>query len=326
MMRRFSLIVLTILLLSSLLPVATVAEERVPLKRLTVVIDAAHGPAINVSLLASTLKNICHKISLSHGINITVEVFERGSLNKTLLSVADVWVIPPLNGSIVYSPSETKMLKWYLDSGGALVVMSAACVSYNPHPDPVVVNSLLMDLGVEDVKFFINEGYGDTLYDFVHGQGNGSVLVLNDSLATRGLSNFFDVLIVRSAGVEVQPSVRGAEVIRAPPTVVSVNVNFSVAYGNFSVFAWLNVSNGQLVVIGFGEIYTNATSPLGLPWMCLGDNLKFTLALFERLLKPERWVIRRPARFPAPLHTVFIGIGVVLVVVSVIPTRRAPRR
>ena len=55
---------------------------------------------------------------------IVTAFFKDGRINKTTLSGVNIWLIPPLNGSIFYKTFEINALKWFLEEGGILIISS----------------------------------------------------------------------------------------------------------------------------------------------------------------------------------------------------------
>lgn len=294
----------------------------------TIVIDASHGLAINVSALKMGLENITALIEREYNVSIDVWVFEEGRINKTTLSGVNIWFIPPLNGSIFYKTFEINALKWFLEEGGILIVSSSAYISYNPHPDPLVLNDILrgLELGTK-VRFYHYEGSGDTLYDSINGLVNGCVINITGNFMSRKLREYLNKsLIIRSSSIEVlNPS--EFLVINAPPTAFSLNGNLSVSYGNFSVFAMNKTeTDGAIVLLGFAEVITNATSPLGVPWLKLGDNLQFIKNLLIDLLQVRQRIKTQVTKLTFPLCLIYFVLGAILLVLSIIKLGRKPKR
>jgi len=294
----------------------------------TIVIDASHGLAINVSALKTGIENITALIEREYNITIDVWVFKDGRINKTALSGVNIWLIPPLNGSIFYKTFEINALKWFLEEGGILIISSSAYISYNPHPNPLVLNDILRGLELETkVRFYHYEGIGDTLYDSINGLVNGCIINITTNLMSEELRNYLNKsLIIRSSSIEILvPS--EFLVINAPPTAFSLNGNLSVSYGNFSVFAMNKTrSGGAIVLLGFAEVLTNETSPLGVPWLKLGDNLQFIKNLLIDLLQVKQRTKPQILGLTFPLYLIYFALGAILLVLSVIELRQKPKK
>ena len=314
---------LTLIVLFSVMPLSTSlkAIELPKEKKFVILVDQFHNQTLTVNDLMPVFQ----------ALNSTIPV-EIAELNKRItfkaLSGVDLLIIPPKKSGLTYILEETDAINEYLKYGGSILILGG----FNDTVDLSNMDFLLRNTKINEESlrsYFtfhlepVEEGEeivdkGVYLYDEFSRYEDKSILSI--TLASQEIASKINTdaknLIIQSVAIQVKKS--GVVNITAPPTTYGKNAKgYVCCYTNDTPVVGVvkEFNQTRVALLGFGESLTNMTSPLGKPWIQLGDNLEFFKDLIYWLLKPERYKPKNLVR-PTYLGWYFIVIAVILIPVS----------
>jgi len=283
-----SIVFLFLFLILILSPVAVSSSPAVPLpqgKRFVVAFDVFHNPIVSYKDYMDALKSINASLPITIGvINTTID--------DRVLSGVDLLIILPKGEGLRYKEEEAKAISRYLEMGGSLLILG----SFNPEFKEGDINSLLSTIKIQGKRlsnyFSIAtsevEGVEDSvyLYDDFSPYSNKSILEVK--VNNWDLPSNSSKLVVQSIAIEVGS--KDVKNIYATNTTYGRNFRGKpCCYLNETpvVASMWKHNKTRVSIIGFGEAFTNISSPLGPAWVELGDNLAFFKSLIFWLVKPE---------------------------------------
>lgn len=240
-------------------------------------------------------------------VNVEVHALE-DTLNQSVLSLIDVLILPAGKRTNSLSAQERNAVKGYLQSGGGLLILGGPSKK-GLRPEPLAFEGLLSNFGV---TFFAHEGHGDIVHNYVEGEsgliGNGTLLSINKSNANGLTRNYFkgvDEISIQSASLDIA-SGENVSSITAPSFSFSISGGSILQRGEeIPLLASKKINHGRFTVLGFGQAFTNLSSPLGNPWITLKDNKLFFSNVVDWLEGEEA-----PEETTVPLMYVYLSVGV----------------
>ncbi len=315
---KTSLLIISILLMITSSPAHGIqdvlSEEKLLKSKVIIAIDEYHAVLFGYKELRRALKE------LNYSLPIPVEVVTlKGELNSTFLDGVDILLIPPNNGTIRYMDYEVRAVAHYLIHGGNVIILGAPIIGdFRTTISFFYINLLISDLASYNVtigfKFYSKNERSDLIYDYVN--NNGSLIILQrdtvfseENLKDALLANISEPIYIQTASLEITGNPKELITIRTLPTACSINIDNEIRYDpdGFVIFAAQNIERGKIVGVGFGQIFTNFTSPLGSAWIDTGGASKFFINLIKWVLDIEKWRVEKLA----PVKPVYIAFLVI---------------
>ncbi len=309
-----TIILLSLLLINSFITPINAAELPKE-KKFIILIDVGHDPIINYDSIAFAFKEL--------NKSLPIEVYPlREKIDTRTLSGVDLLIILPKGDNGKYYDSEINFLEAYLENGGSVLFMG----SINKSLDASGMNNLLQEIDVFGVplgdifQFYLIGNEIIRLYDDMNGY-NGYNHILNVNLENQAeaqtiLNETVKRVVVESAAITVNE--KNITRVFATETTYGVDKNGDYYFTNSTpvIAAFKKYENEARVgIIGFGDSLTNKTSPMGIPWVNLGDNLEFLIQSVRWLLKPERFELENIIR-PTNLYLYFAAMSLVIAPIS----------
>lgn len=290
-------------------------------QEVTILTDEGHGEIFGYSEIKDAMLYADNETDF----NIKAETIKK--LNSSILSYADVLILPAVNYTASFSTREIEAVETYLRQGGGILALSLPCKG-RIKPNFPAFNRLLDFTGVE---FTIGQEKGDIVHNYKqegNGGSNGTLLSLNESVA-KGIAQkkFFEginEICVRSSSLKLSSNHNFSK-ITTPPFSFSVNTNGKIVRrGQFPLLAARKVQKGRFTALGFGKAFTNKTSPLGKPWVNLERNKMFFTNVLEWLsgMKNEE----KKVTFPLYYSYLFLGIAFLLISCVVVVQKRQKKK
>ncbi len=262
-------------------------------KKFIILIDQFHNQTISTSYFMPLLQELNKTVPIR-----VAELHERITLKH--LTGVDLLIIPPKMEGLTYISSETDAMNEYLRYGGSILILGG----FNKTVDLSNMDFLLRSLEINDRSIRsrftfhlepVEQGEdivdkGVYLYNELTPFSDKSILdiKLEDQEITDVINTNATELVVQSVAISVKTD--KATKIIAPATTYGRDANgYICCYTNSTpvIGAVEAFNKTRVALIGFGEALTNMSSPLGKPWIELGDNLIFFKDLLLWLLKPE---------------------------------------
>ncbi len=274
------------------------AQEKRYIKReFVILIDEGHGPFFGYKELSIALAFANESLKYE---NITIKVYTiDGRINSSTLLGVDLLIIPPTNGSSDYTQEEGRALEKYIKIGGSVLILGAPYLrKRDKNPDLSILNELISSMNVSfDARFYHEGGVGDVVGDVINGEGE--IIIIRETYASDELKDLFrniSSVEVSSASIELREE-KDVYVIKTPSTSYRVNGDGAIEYNNSGqvIFAAKEIEEGLLALIGFGESFTNLTSPKGFSWVSMEANKIFFANLIKWMLRLDRWIVEEAA-------------------------------
>ncbi len=309
--RNIVLISLSLILILS--PMATYSLPAVSLpqgKKFVIAFDVFHNPIISYKDYIRALNSVNNTLPITIGlINSTID--------NRILSGVDLLVLLPKGEGSRYKEEEAKAISRYLEMGGSLLILG----SYNPKFKEVDINSLLSTVEVQgkrlsDYFSFATsevEGVEDSvyLYDDFSPYSNKSLLEVN--VSNWDLLANSSKLVIQSIAIEAKD--KDVKKIYATHTTYGRNARGEpCCYLNETpvIASMWEHNRTRVSIVGFGEAFTNISSPLGTSWVELGDNLAFFEALIFWLVKPEFFQPKQLVR-PSYVYIYTASLSIIMI-------------
>ncbi len=286
-------------------------------KKFVILIDQFHNQTISTSYFMPLLQELNKTIPVK-----VAELHERITLKH--LTGVDLLIIPPKTEGLTYISSETDAMNEYLRYGGSILVLGG----FNKTIDLSNMDFLLRSLEINDKSIRsrftfhlepVEQGEdivdkGVYLYNELTPFEEKSLLdvKLENQEITSIINTNATELIVQSVAITVKTD-KAAKII-APMTTYGRDADgYICCYTNSTpvIGAIEEFNNTRVALLGFGEALTNMTSPLGKPWIELGDNLVFFKDLLLWLLKPELYKPQNIIR-PTYITWYFIVFAIII--------------
>ncbi|MHA1615857.1 MAG: hypothetical protein ACTSX9_00875 [Candidatus Njordarchaeales archaeon] len=305
------------------------AEEAIFIKEAVVIaIDEHHAPLFGYKELMIAFEELNNSLSLP--LKVTVL---RGQINATFLSGVDILMIPPNSGYVRYASEEARAIASYVSLGGNVIFLGVPIdETFRDNVSVVLINDLLSDIETYNItvgfRFYAKNEKSDIIYDYVN--GNGSLLILQNStifddeeLKEKLLENVSAPIYLETASLEIIEESEDLMKIRTLPTACSIDIDNEIRWEQegFPILVVKKINDGKIIGLGFGQVFTNITSPLGIPWIEVGDVAKFFINLFQWVLDIDKWRVERtlPVR---PVYVVFLILPLPALAIIPIASRK----
>ena len=251
--------------------------------RIVVVLDTYHKPA---------LLNFSKAFEyLNESMNHSVSLYKLNhSLSRSTLSGVAIYVIPPSNKT--FSDEEKEIIKSYVRRGGILILMGLDYVKDREfNSDIIILDDVLSSIPLDTmIHFNYTKGLGNTIIDPL---SNDSYIHINSSHYTEPLKEFLGDetynLILESAVLTVEtPNVSSEMLIIPPAWVYALSGDGTILYfeSGITIFAIEKYGDGYVISLGFSISLSDLVEPnSGSPWIDLGENKDFWLAVIKNSLK-----------------------------------------
>lgn len=284
-------------------------------------IDEAHSPLFGYKELIESLGTVNETLYNTEGISLKVCSNEQKFNSSSLIGV-DILIIPPLNGTGVYTREEALAISRYIKTGGAVLLLSAPTITgAETNPDIAAMNQLIELLDIDIAfEFYYADGSGDFLRDNINGEGDilyidtSEKYYISDDL--RPLFDEVDGSIKISSGSLILRDEEKVEVIKTAPTAYRVKGNGEITYDatGYTIFALQKIELGIIATAAFGPSFTNLTSPSGNSWLTFTENMIFLANLIDYLLRLDRWSIEAIQPI-GPIYIYFVVASLPLIAI-----------
>lgn len=298
-----------------------VQAEKRKTQEAIILIDEGHGEIFGYSEIKKAILYADRKTNF----NIEAETIKE--LNSSILSYANLLILPAVNNTGSFSSEEIEAVGTHLRGGGGVLALSLPCKG-RVKPNFPAFNRLLDFTGVE---FNIEQEKGDIVHNYKlegDGRSNGTLLSLNESVA-KGIAQkkFFEginEICVRSSSLKLSSNHNFSKVTTQPFSF-SVNTNGKIVRrGQFPLLAARKVQKGRFTALGFGKAFTNKTSPLGKPWINLENNTMFFTNILDWLLAMEKE--DENVTFPLYYSYLFLGVASILIAGTVVALQKKQKK